>query len=172
MKQLPKSIRLHSDLATELNEHVSLEARSAFVYYSMASWAETRGLSGFAAWFVKEAEGEFAHMRQFVDHLNDRGFQATFAALPAPPSEWESVQDVFESVAATEHELCERIESLIQLSHDRKDHFTGSFLQGFVPQQIADMAEADEILDRLRLAGGDGQGIILIDQELRSKAGA
>jgi len=67
--------------------------------------------------------------------------------------------------------LCERIEALIELSHSRRDHFTGSFLQGFVPQQIADMAESDEILDRLRLVGEDGQGIILIDQELRAKGG-
>ena len=36
----------------------------------------------------------------------------------------------------------------------------------FVPQQIADTAEADDVHDRLSLVGGDGHGLILIDQEL------
>ena len=160
---------MDAELARELNEHVSLEARSAFAYYAMASWAHTRGLTGFAAWFEGEAEGEMKHMRLFVDHLNDRGFQATFGDLPAPKSDWKSIQAVFENVTELEHRLCERIEALIELSHERRDHFTGSFLQGFVPQQIADMAEADEILDRLKIVGDDGQGHILIDQELRAK---
>jgi ferritin len=162
---------LHPEIAEALNEHVSLEARSAFTYFSMASWAEVQGLSGMAAWFRSEADGEMAHMRQFMDHLNDRGYQTTFAALPQPRSEWSNAISAFEDVVRLESELCERIDQLIELSHSRRDHFTGSFLQGFVPQQIADMAEADEILDRLRIVGDDGQGVILIDQELRAKAG-
>ena len=162
---------LDPKLASALNEHVSLEARSGFAYYSMASWAEVRGLTGMAAWFRKEAEGEMAHMRQFVVHLNDRGHQATFSAFPEPVSTCESANDVFEDVVKLETELCEQIDRLIELSHDQRDHFTGSFLQSFVPQQIADMAEADEIRDRLKIVGTDGQGVILIDQELRAKAG-
>ena len=35
-----------------------------------------------------------------------------------------------------------------------------------VPQQIADTAEAYDVHDRLSLVGGDGHGLILIDQEL------
>lgn len=172
MTQSTKSSRIDSEVALALNEHVSLEAKSAFAYFAMASWAQVKGLSGFASWFRSEAEGELEHTRLFVDHLNDRGFQATFGNLPAPASEWSSIQAVFEQVTELEHALCDRIQALFELSHERRDHFTGSFLQGFVPQQIADMAEADEILDRLRIVGKDGQGVILIDQELRAKSNA
>ena len=170
MPQQRRFGQLDEQLAERLNEHVSFEARSAFSYFAMASWAEVRGLTGFAQWFRGEAAGEIAHMEQFVSHLNDRGFQATFGELPAPANEWESIAAVFESVVALEHDLSRRIEELIEVSHDRRDHFTGSFLQGFVPQQIADVAEADEILDRLRLVGNEGRSIILIDQELSAKA--
>ncbi len=172
MPQHRRAGQLDSELAEKLNQHVSFEARSALAYFAMASWAEVRGLSGFAAWFRKEASGEIQHMEQFVRHLNDRGFQATFGAQPAPASSWESILEVFETVVELEHSLCEQIENLIELSHDRHDHFAGSFLQGFVPQQIADTAESDEILDRLRLVGKEGRGIILIDQELRAKSEA
>lgn len=171
MSQHRPDSRLDSEIAQRLNEHVTLEARSAFSYFAMASWAEVRGLTGFAQWFRGEAQGEFEHMRLFVSHLNDRGFQATFGAIPEQRSDWDNIQLAFESVVALEHELGGQIEALIELSHSRHDHFTGSFLQSFVAQQIADMAEADEILDRLRIVGTDGQGLILIDQELRAKVG-
>ncbi len=171
MPQHRRAGQLDPELAEKLNQHVSFEAQSALAYFAMASWAEVRGLSGFATWFRKEAAGEIVHMEQFVQHLNDRGFQATFGAQPEPRCSWDSIQAVFESVVELEHSLCEQIENLIEVSHDRSDHFAGSFLQGFVPQQIADTAEADEVLDRLRLVGEEGRGIILIDQEMRAKGG-
>ena len=166
-----RKTQIDEKLAEALNEHVSVEAESAFMYHSMASWAEVRGLTGFAAWFRAEAQGELDHMLQFVAHLNDRGYQTTFRELPSPDSQWEDPTSVFETVVGIERRLCERIESLIELSHSQRDHFTGSFLQQFVPQQIADTAEADNVLDRLRIVGSDGHGVILIDQELKSKGG-
>lgn len=171
MPQHRKAGQLDPELADRLNIHVTFEAQSAFSYFAMASWCEVRGLSGFAQWFRAEATGEIAHMEQFVSHLNDRGFQATFGEIPSAPTTWKTIQDVFEGVVKLEYGLCAQIEELIELSHGRRDHFTGSFLQGFVPQQIADTAEADEILDRLRLVGEEGRGVILIDQELRNKTG-
>ena len=119
MPQQRQSGQLDPELAEKINEHVSLEARSAFAYFSMASWAEVRGLTGFAEWFRAEAAGEFSHMQQFVAHLNDRGYQATFGALPAPGSNWETVQDVFETVVELEHKLCAEIDSLISMVGQR-----------------------------------------------------
>jgi len=171
MSQHRPNKQINTELAEKLNQHVSLEAASAFQYFSMASWAEIRGLTGIAAWCRSEANGEMQHMLQFVDHLNDRGYQATFGSLESPRNEWDTVQALFEDVVGMEHQLCDRIESLIESSHSQRDHFTGSFLQSFVPQQIADTAEAEEILDRLKIVGKDGQGVILIDQELRAKVG-
>jgi len=172
MVQNARNLQINEKLAEALNEHVSIEAESAFMYHSMASWAEVRGLTGFAAWFRSEAKIELDHMLQFVSHMNDRGYQTTFRDLPAPPAEWSDATTVFETVVKIERRLCERIEGLIELSHGQRDHFTGSFLQGFVPQQIADTAEADAIHDRLRIVGNDGHGVILIDQELKANANA
>lgn len=165
------TVRLDPALAEALNEHVSVEAKSAFQYHAMASWAEVRGLTGTAAWLRGEAQGEMSHMLQFVGHLNDRGYQATFQAMPVPKSEWSDLAAMFEQVVEMERNLCRQIDNLIDTAHTQRDHFTSSFLQGFVPQQISDMAEADEILDRIRIAGSDGHATILIDQELRGRSG-
>ena len=76
----------------------------------------------------------------------------------------------FDQVRTQEHKLMQRMNDLIDLADKHNDHLTHSFITQFVPQQIADTAEADDVHDRLSLVGGDGHGLILIDQELGRNA--
>ncbi len=160
---------LHKDVAESLNEQIRIEASAAFLYFSLASWANVRGLTGMASWFRGEAHGELTHMNLFVDYLNDRDWQATFATIEAPASAWASPIEAFDMVRTQEHVLLQRMNDLIDMADKHNDHLTHSFLTQFVPQQIADTAEADDVHDRLMLVGGDGHGLILIDQELGRK---
>lgn len=163
---------LNTEVAAALNEQVRIEASAAFLYFSMASWASVRGLSGMANWFRGEAQGELTHMSLFVKYLNDRDFQATFATIEAPRTTWENPVEAFAQVRTQEHELLQRIDDLIGVADKYHDHLTHGFLSQFVPEQIADTAEADDVHDRLMLVGGDGHGLILIDQELGRQAAA
>jgi ferritin len=161
---------LDTEVAEALNEQIKIEASAAFLYFSLASWANVRGLTGMAAWFRGEAHGELTHMNLFVDYLNDRDCQAKFGTIEAPTCEWESPIAAFEMVRTQEHQLLQRMNVLIDIADKHKDHLTHSFITQFVPQQIADTAEADDVHDRLMLVGGDGHGLILIDQELGREA--
>ena len=163
---------LHDEVANTLNEQICIEASAGFLYFSMASWASVRGLTGMAKWFRGEAAGELTHMNLFVDYLNDRDYQAKFATIEAPACDWDSPIAAFDMVRTQEHTLLQRMNDLIDMADKHNDHLTHSFMTQFVPQQIADTAEADDIHDRLSLVGGDGHGLILIDQELAREAEA
>ena len=157
---------LNEEVAAALNDQICIESSAAFLYFSMASWASVQGLTGMAQWFRGEAKGELTHMNLFVDYLNDRDYQAKFATIEAPDCEWANPIEAFDLVRTQEHKLLQRMNDLIDLADKHNDHLTHSFLTQFVPQQIADTAEADDVHDRLTLVGGDGHGLILIDQEL------
>ena len=163
---------LDKQVAEALNEQIKIEASAAFLYFSLASWANVRGLTGMAKWFRGEANGELTHMNLFVDYLNDRDYQARFGTIEAPAAEWANPVEAFDMVRTQEHVLLQRMSDLIDLAAKHKDHLTHSFLTQFVPQQIADTAEADDVHDRLMLVGGDGHGLILIDQELGREGAA
>jgi len=162
---------LHDDIAEAINQHVTIEAESAFMYYAMASWANVRGLTGFAKWFNSEGDDEIGHMHQFVQYLGDHGYQATFGTIAPAVQEWADPIKAIEDAVAAEHRLCEQIDRLIELTHKHRDHLTESFLHRFVPVQIGDRSKADGILDRLRITKGEGHGLLLIDQELSVSAG-
>ncbi len=158
-------MRLDKRITEALNAHVSVEARSAFNYIAMASWADIKGLNGFAAHFRKEAEGEMSHMHQFIRYLNDMDFQATISDIPAPRSDWSDLREVVEEVYNQENDLTNAINNLVSLARDVQDHFTESFLVGFIPSQIEDTSVADDLRQRVAMTN-DGQGLLFIDQEL------
>ena len=74
---------LQNEIADALNHHATVEASSAFMYFSMASWFDNKGLTGFANWCRVEAQGEMNHMTRFFDYINTRGHQVKFSSMDA-----------------------------------------------------------------------------------------
>ena len=160
---------LHPEIVAALNRHATIEAASAFMYYSMASWFENKGFRGFANWCRTEAEGEMSHMIQFFDYINTRGCQVKFETIEPPPYEWGSVLEVFEKIHEQEGLLTVKINDLVNLAHDYKDNATDSFLHSFIIEQIKDEAETGEILSQIRMVGGDGRGLLMISASIANR---
>ena len=86
-----------------LNKQIELEASSSQFYLSMASWTETKGLSGSSSFLYQHSDEERMHMLKLVKFINERGGNAVIPALIQPPKTFKSLTHVFESLL--EHEL-------------------------------------------------------------------
>jgi ferritin len=62
------------------------------------------------------------------------------------------------------------INELVDQALSEKDHATNIFLQWFVTEQIEEEATVNDIIGRLRLFGDQGQGLLMIDNELGAAA--
>ena len=49
------------------------------------------------------------------------------------------------------------------------DHATRSFLQWYVDEQVEEEANAEQILNNLKLIKGEGQGLLMMDRELQAR---
>jgi ferritin len=58
------------------------------------------------------------------------------------------------------------INNLANLSIEEKDHAAHMFLEWFVNEQVEEEANAQAIVDQLKLVGDNGVAIFMIDQEL------
>ena len=69
-----------------------------------------------------------------------------------------------------EHEqhVTSLINNLVDIAIEEKDHASQSFLTWFVDEQVEEEANAQEIIDSLKLIEGEakGNGIFMIDREL------
>lgn len=154
-----------------LNEQIALEASSSQYYLAMASWAETQGLEGIAAFLYTHADEERMHMLKLIKYVNERGGKALIPALKAQPQTFKSVQFVFEEILKHEVLVSNEINAVVEICLKEKDYTTHNFLQWYVSEQIEEEALARKILDKLKLIGNDKSGLYFFDRDLNGMIG-
>ena len=85
------------------------------------------------------------------------------------PTEWSGIIEVYEATLQHEQHVTTLIDNLVDVALEQKDHATQSFLQWFVDEQVEEEANVKEILDTLKLINGQGNGIFMLDREMRSR---
>lgn len=161
---------ISNDMAARISTQINGELYSGYLYLGLSAQAETMNLKGTASWFMAKYSEELAHAMKMYRYLIDQGATIEFGPIAAPPGETEGVTAMFERTLAHEREVTTAINDLVDHALSEKDHATSIFLQWFVTEQIEEEATLNDILGRLRLFGDQGQGLLLIDNELAALA--
>jgi len=152
-----------------LNDQVNAEMFSAYLYLSMSSCFAAMNFSGFAQWMKVQAMEEMSHAMKIYDFIIERGGRVTLAQIDAPETAWESPLAAFEAAYKHEQYITSRINDLVDMAIEERDHATNIFLQWFVSEQVEEEASADEIVQKLKLVGDQGNAIFMLDRELGSR---
>lgn len=152
-----------------INEQINAEMASAYLYLSMASYFESKSLSGFANWMRIQYEEEMFHAFKFFDYVVERGGRVILKPLEAPDSEWESPIQVFEATLEHERLVTSLINNLVDLAMELKDHATNQMLQWFVEEQVEEEAAVETILDELGLIGEAKSGLFMLNREMAQR---
>jgi ferritin len=149
-----------------LNQQINAELYSSYLYLSMSSYYTSINLPGFANWMNVQAQEELVHAMKFYTFVNDRGGHAILKGIEGPKTDWSSPVEPFEDAFAHEQKVTSLINNLVNLAIDEKDHATRTFLDWFVNEQVEEEASADAVIKQLKLIGGTGNGLFMIDREL------
>lgn len=156
-------------MVTALNNQVTAELYSSYLYVSMSAWLQSEGHLGAAHWMGLQAREEIFHATKIYNYVLDRGEQVKLGAIEAPPLKWKSPQEVFEAAYGHEQKVTALINNLMTLAKAEDDHASEIFLQWFVTEQVEEEASALEVAQKYKLAAGQGAGIFMIDQELGAR---
>ena len=148
------------------NDQVAAEFYSAYLYLSMASYLESIDLPGFANWMRIQYQEEVSHGMKLFDYVIERDGRAIVKAFDAPPSEWDSILNVFEASYVHEQKVTGLINNLMDIAIEEKDHASQIFLQWFVNEQVEEEASVKAIVQQLKLLGDSKGGLFQIDREL------
>ena len=166
-----KTNRLSDTLAAGLNQQMTLEAHASQIYLSYASWADNEGYAGIANFLFRHAQEERNHMMKILEYILERGAKVNLEALPAPPADPNSVQNCFEKVFEQEVENTKAIYRLVKMSFQEEDWATWNFMQWFVKEQTEEETLALNLLDKIKIAGGEkasGQSLYSLDRDLET----
>ena len=157
---------LSKKMETAINQQINAELYSSYLYLSMATYFDSKGLGGFSNWMRQQAQEELFHGMKMFDFVCERGGRVVLQAIDKPPSKWSSPLDAFQNVLAHEQKVTGLINDLVNLAIDERDHATNIFLQWFVSEQVEEEDTAGNLVDKLILIGKDANGLFMLDTEL------
>jgi ferritin len=161
--------RLSKTMSAALNAQMTKEAHASQIYLSYASWADNQGYSGVANFLFRHAEEERNHMMKILEYILKRGAEVEVTAIPAPFENPLNLQTCFEKVFEHEVDNTKSIYKLVKMSFDEGDWATWNFLQWFVKEQIEEETLAINLLDKIKIAGGEkakGDTLYTLDRDL------
>ena len=162
--------RLSKTLTAALNSQMTKEAHASQIYLSYAAWAENQGYSGIANFLFRHAEEERNHMMKFLEYILQRGSEVQIIAIPAPHDKPSGIQNCFEKVFEHEVENTKAVYKLVRMSFDEEDWATWNFMQWFVKEQIEEETLAMNLLNKIKIAGGDkanNNALYSLDRDLK-----
>lgn len=160
---------LSKKMTTALNAQIVAELYSSYLYAAMGAWLQTEGHLGAAKWMSLQVREEMFHSGKFYNYILERGGQVKLGPVEAPPAKWKSPQEVFEAAYDHEQKVSALINNLMTLAKGESDHATEIFLQWFVTEQMEEETMVLDIARKYKLAGDQGAGLFMIDQELGAR---
>ena len=160
---------LDAKIEAAFNDQLNFEMYSANIYLSMATWFDARNLTGFASWMKVQYQEEMFHAMKFYDFINERGGRTLIKGIAEPEAEWDSPRAAFENALAHERIVSGRINDLVTMAADRKDHASVNFLQWFVAEQVEEESSVDAVVQQLTLMEGAPGGLFMLDRELAQR---
>lgn len=152
-----------------LNGQINKEMFSAYLYLSMASYADLNGFKGIATWFKVQYHEEMVHAMKFFEYIISQGGSVTLRAIEQPQTDFPSPQNLFEKALDHERFVTKSINDLVDMALTEKDHATKIFLDWFVTEQVEEEQNASEILQTLKMIGDNKAALFLYDKDLGTR---
>ncbi|MBN2415314.1 ferritin [bacterium] len=156
-------------LEEAINEQINKELYSEYLYLSMAAYFADQGLAGFENFFLVQVQEERFHAMKMYHFLNERGGRARMKQIDGPGTDFASPLAVFEKAYEHEQYVTSLINGLMDLAIKENDHASKSFLNWFIDEQVEEEASMESIVSKLKMIGGKGNGMLMLDKELAAR---
>ncbi len=153
-----------------LNEQVNAEFYSAYLYLDFANFYKEKSLDGFYNWYYVQAQEERDHAMLFIQYIHQNGEEVKLEAIAKPDKELKDFIDPLHEGAAHERVVTSLINNIYAAAYEEHDFRTMQFLDWFVKEQAEEEDNADDMVSKFELFGGDSRSLYLLDQELKARS--
>ena len=152
-----------------LNQQINKEFYSAYLYLDFSNYFKSRGLDGFANWYLVQAQEERDHAMLFYQYLQNENQKVTLDAIDKPDKVINEDMDVLKAGLAHEEYVTSLINDIYSAAHEVKDYRTMQFLDWFVKEQGEEETNANDLISKMELFGSDPKSLYMLTQELAAR---
>lgn len=152
-----------------LNEQITKEFYSAYLYLDFANYYASVGLDGFENWYRVQAQEERDHALLFWQYLLNNGEDASFGVIGAP--DWKRGDNMAPLKKGLEHEryVTALINAIYAAAFEVHDFRTMQVLDWFVKEQGEEEKNASDLITKMELFGTDSKGLYMLNSELKAR---
>lgn len=152
-----------------LNEQITKELYSAYLYLDFSIFYEQQGLDGYANWYMIQAQEERDHAMLFLKYLQNNGEKVDLGAVDKPDKELNVLMDPLKAGFEHEQYVTSLINDIYEAAYNVKDFRTMQFLDWFVKEQLEEEKNADDMIKKMELFGNDSKGLYSLDAEYAAR---
>ena len=160
---------LNKKIAAMLNDQINKELYSAYLYLDFANYYADEGLDGFAHWYEVQAQEERDHAFMIRRYLINNSIRVTFEAIAKPDKVFAGHMDPLQAGYAHEQYVTSLITDIYHEAFEQKDYKTMQFLDWFIKEQGEEETNAEDMIKKMQLFGGDAKGLYALNQELAAR---
>ncbi len=161
---------LSDKLLKALNEQVTLEYDSAFIYRGMEVFFQDMGTKGFTNFFNKQAKEEVEHAEEFTEFILSVGGKVEIGGLNSPATEYSSILEVYEKALAHEKVVTASITEILKIAIEEENFAAENFLRTFIDEQVEEEDTFQGLVDYLKWIGDDKAALIQFDKQMLERA--
>lgn len=151
-----------------INDQITREYESAFLYKQMSLDMATQGWEGFAHWFHLQYREELEHAEEMINYVISRGETPVMHDIKMTDLNLKGVIAYFEMAYDQECQVSQHIDDIVAVAQKENDYATENFYRRFVDEQVEEEETVAGIVDRLKLVKGDA-GFLIIDGHLAAR---
>ena len=152
-----------------LNQQINKEFYSAYLYLAFSNYYYDQELNGFGNWYRIQAQEERDHAMLFLQYLQNNGEQIELDAIAKPAVELSGNKQVLEEGLKHERYVTSLIHTIYEAAYDVRDFRTMQFLDWFVKEQGEEESNADSLVKKYELYGGDPRSLYMLDSEMAAR---
>ena len=160
---------LNEKVAELMNDQINKEFYSSYLYLDMSNYYVDKNLDGFANWFKIQAQEERDHAILFMEYLQANSCKVTLEAVAKPDKRFEEPADPLKAALEHEQYVTSLINNIYDAAYSVKDFRTMQFLDWFVKEQGEEETNADNLVKKYELFGGDPKSLYMLDNELGAR---
>ncbi len=157
---------LSKTIEKALNDQITFEFFSEYLYLAMASYCDSIDLGGFANWLIAQAEEEHTHALRIFRFVQNREGTVELGALEKPESNYKDVEVLFEKILEHERKVTSRINAIYELALKEKDYPTQVEMEWFITEQVEEEKNVSDILKQIKWVKNNPMGLFMLDQQL------
>jgi len=160
---------MNEKVAKLINEQITQEFYSAYLYLDFANYYASVGLDGFENWYRIQAQEEQSHAMLFYQYLHNNGEKVTLGAIQQPDKELKDHMAPLQ--AGLEHEkfVTSLINNIYAAAFEAHDYRAMQVLDWFVKEQGEEEKNAADMITKMELFGSDAKGLYMLNNELKGR---